>query len=135
MRANRRSNTAPELAVRQRLHAAGLRYRVDRPIRLDGGTRVRPDVVFTRQRLCLFIDGCYWHGCENHCRVPTANRAYWAAKINRNRARDARNTEALTEAGWTVVRAWEHEDPDAVVARVLAELNGGHPRRRRERRA
>jgi DNA mismatch endonuclease (patch repair protein) len=129
MRANRRSNTAPEMAVRRRLHAAGLRYRVDRPIRLDSGVRLRPDVVFTRRRLCLFVDGCYWHGCEDHCRLPTANHAYWAAKINRNRARDARNTEALIEAGWTVIRAWEHEDPDVVVARILTELSGCQPRR------
>jgi DNA mismatch endonuclease, patch repair protein len=122
MKANRRKDTAPELAVRRILHAAGLRYRVDLPIRLGDGGRVRPDVVFTRRRLCLFVDGCYWHGCERHCRVPTANRAYWRAKIDRNRARDAATTDALKVAGWTVIRAWEHDAPADIVANVIVAL-------------
>ena len=123
MRANRRKDTAPELAVRRVLHAAGLRYRVDHPIRLEDGVLVRPDVVFIRRRVCVFVDGCYWHGCEQHCRVPTANRAYWRAKIDRNRARDARNTDALQAGGWTVIRVWEHESAADVLPIVLAALH------------
>ncbi len=119
MRGNRRRDTAPELEVRRRLHAAGLRYRVDWPIRLEGRRPVRPDVVFTRRHVCVFVDGCYWHGCPAHCRLPAANRAYWSAKIERNRQRDLATDAALQAAGWTVVRAWEHEAPEVVVARVL----------------
>ncbi len=118
MRANRRVDTAPELALRRLLHAAGLRYRVDFPIEI-AGQWVRPDVVFTRLRLAVFVDGCYWHGCPEHCRIPTANRDYWTAKIERNRARDLRNTAMLAEAGWEVVRAWEHERPEETANRVL----------------
>jgi DNA mismatch endonuclease, patch repair protein len=105
MKANRRKDTDPELAVRRLLHAAGLRYRVDLPIRHDDGALVRPDVVFTRRRVCLFVDECYWHGCERHCCVPTANRPYRPAQIDRNQGRDARNNDALTSAGWVVIRA------------------------------
>jgi DNA mismatch endonuclease (patch repair protein) len=123
MQGNRRTATGPELAVRRLLHAAGLRYRVDFPIVLDE-LRVRPDVVFTRARVCLFVDGCFWHGCEAHCRVPTANRDYWEAKIGRNRERDARTTAALERAGWRVIRVWEHEDPDAVARRIAAAVAG-----------
>ena len=124
MRGNRRRDTAPEMAVRRHLHAAGLRYRVDWPIRLEGRRPVRPDVVFTRRRVCVFVDGCYWHGCPVHCRLPKANREYWAAKIERNRRRDLATDAALQAAGWTVVRAWEHEAPDVVAARVLDAVCG-----------
>jgi DNA mismatch endonuclease (patch repair protein) len=122
MKANRRKDTAPELAVRRVLHAAGLRFRVDYLIRLGDGRSVRPDVVFTRRRVCLFIDGCYWHGCEQHCRVPTANREYWRAKIDLNIARDARNTDSLRAAGWIVIRVWEHDAPAEIVPLVSATL-------------
>ena len=124
MQGNRRVSTAPELAVRRLLHAAGLRYRVDLAIVLDE-LQVRPDVVFTRARLCLFVDGCFWHGCADHCRIPTANRGYWEAKIERNRLRDERTTAALDRAGWRVIRAWEHEAPEAIAERVAAALAPG----------
>lgn len=123
MQGNRRKDTAPELAVRRLLHAAGLRFRVDYPIEA-GERRVRPDVVFTRRKIALFLDGCYWHGCPDHCRIPASNRDYWTAKIQRNRDRDKRATEALTVAGWTVLRAWEHEPTEAVAERVLGLLGG-----------
>ena len=122
MQGNRRTATGPELAVRRLLHAAGLRYRVDFPIVLDE-LRVRPDVVFTRARVCVFVDGCFWHGCDAHCRIPAANRDYWEAKIGRNKARDERTTAALEDAGWHVVRVWEHEAPDAVARRIAAALD------------
>lgn len=130
MRGNRRTNTGPEMAIRRLLHAAGLRYRVDLPITLETGDRVRPDLVFTRRRVCVFVDGCYWHRCPEHCRVPTVNRDYWLAKIQRNQARDARHTEALIGAGWIVIRAWEHEDPADVVGRVVAAVGAEMPRMR-----
>jgi DNA mismatch endonuclease, patch repair protein len=122
MQGNRRVNTAPELALRRLLHRAGLRYRVDFPIDV-GGRKTRPDVVFTRRRLAVFVDGCYWHGCPQHCRLPASNRDYWIAKIERNRGRDGRTSAALEAAGWRVIRAWEHEAPNEVLARVLAALD------------
>jgi DNA mismatch endonuclease (patch repair protein) len=122
MRANRSRDTNPELEIRRRLHGAGLRYRVDLAVRLDGRRPVRPDVVFTRKRLCVFIDGCFWHGCSTHCRLPTANQEYWQAKIDRNRQRDTDTSAALRDAGWMVLRAWEHESPEAVVERIRETL-------------
>jgi DNA mismatch endonuclease, patch repair protein len=119
MRGNRKRDTTPELAIRRALHRSGLRYRLHVKLRVTGAT-VRPDVVFVRQRLAIFVDGCFWHGCPTHGTAPRANANYWALKIQSNRQRDRRNTEALREAGWTVIRAWEHEDPASVLDRVLA---------------
>lgn len=120
MRANRRSGTRPEVAVRSALHRAGLRFRKDFPVPVQGG-RVRPDVVFTRARLAVFIDGCFWHSCPVHGTRPRANADFWAAKLKGNNERDRRDTGRLEEAGWTVLRVWEHEahDSAAVVELVL----------------
>ena len=118
MRANRRRDTRPEMAVRRLVHALGLRYRVDhRPL---PDLNRRADLVFTRAKIAVFIDGCYWHGCPDHGTTAKANAAYWSAKISRNKSRDADTDHQLTQAGWTVLRFWEHEDPD-VVARTVAE--------------
>jgi DNA mismatch endonuclease, patch repair protein len=127
MKANRRKDTKPELVVRRAIHAAGLRYRVDAPIKLSRGGQVRPDVVFLARRVCLFVDGCFWHGCEQHYTVPSANSRYWQAKLELNRARDRRVTDALVADGWTVVRAWEHEDAEEVAARVIAMVREARP--------
>lgn len=122
MRANRRRDTRPERAVRSALHSEGFRFRVDFSIRPSVGRPIRPDVVFTRRRVVLFIDGCYWHGCPRHGTLPATNREYWTAKIAENRARDTRHTDLLEQDGWTVVRAWEHEDAAQVVGRVKQAL-------------
>ncbi len=83
MRGNRSRDTAPELVVRRLVHAMGLRYRVHtRPL---PGLRRTADLVFTRQRVAVFIDGCFWHGCPEHHRQPGANSAYWSEKVARNR--------------------------------------------------
>lgn len=74
--------------------------------------------MFPGPRVALFVDGCFWHGCPEHGHRPKRNSQYWAAKIERNLARDRRNDSALAEAGWLVVRAWEHERPDDVAERV-----------------
>jgi DNA mismatch endonuclease, patch repair protein len=121
MRGNRKRDTAPELAVRRALHARGLRYRVNALINLAAG-RVRPDVVFPVERLVLFIDGCFWHGCPSHGTQPRANSAYWTSKIARNKERDLGNDALLKEAGWAVIRAWEHEPPSRVATRVQRSL-------------
>jgi DNA mismatch endonuclease (patch repair protein) len=118
MRAIRRRDTKPELRLRSLLHARGLRFRVDHPIRVAGYPRpIRPDVAFTKARVAVFWDGCYWHGCDDSgCRDrprPTIkNGEYWLPKIANNRDRDGRQTSALEADGWIVLRFWGHESPD-----------------------
>lgn len=116
-----RRDTAVELAIRRRLHALGYRYRIDH--RPESTLRTRGDIVFTRKKLVAFIDGCFWHGCPLHSTAPKNNAAWWAAKIASNKERDERASAALGHAGWTVVRAWEHEDPDEVVQRIIHALD------------
>ena len=117
MLANRRSETGPELRVRRLLHAAGLRYRTDyAPDREN--LRCRADIVFTRRRVAVFIDGCYWHGCPEHFVPPKANARYWAGKIAANIARDRDAGERLRSLGWVVLRFWEHEEPSVVAERI-----------------
>lgn len=118
MLGNRRRDTQPELAIRRLVHAAGLRYRVDFAP-LPDQRRLRSDLVFTRARVAIFVDGCFWHGCPVHHTVAKRNADYWAAKVAGNRARDERVTALLTEAGWTVLRFWEHEDPTEVTACIV----------------
>lgn len=111
-----RVDTACELAVRRALHRRGLRYRIDvAPLR---GLHRRADVVFSKAHIALFVDGCFWHGCAEHRTIPANNRAWWQAKIDGNRARDSQTDELLSAAGWQVIRAWEHDDPEAVADRV-----------------
>lgn len=117
MLGNRRRDTVPEMAVRRAVHALGLRYRVDaRPLPT---LNRRADLVFSGPRVAVFIDGCYWHGCPAHGRTPTTNADYWAPKIRRNQERDAETNALLTEAGWTVVRIWEHEDLVSAVDTIV----------------
>lgn len=121
MRANRRKDTEPEMRLRRALHAQGLRFRVDLPLQLPG-RRVRPDLVFTKARLIVFVDGCYWHRCPEHGRMPSDPTGYWAAKLQRNVDRDGAVDDALDLAGWTVLRIWEHTSVDDAVAEVRAQL-------------
>ena len=120
MQGNRRRDTAPEMAVRRLLHASGCRYRVD--VQPLPGLRRRADIVFKRQMVAVFIDGCFWHGCPSHGTTPRTNSGYWSAKVAANRARDADTDERLTEAGWHPARYWEHEDAANVAADVLRLL-------------
>lgn len=125
MQGNRGRDTKPELAVRRLLHAAGLRYRVGVPP--VAGLRRSADVVFTRARVAVFVDGCFWHGCPTHFTLPGHNAEYWRGKVTRNAARD-RETDTLLQAqGWVVIRIWEHEDMTDAVREVIATV--------RERRA
>ncbi len=119
MRANRRSDTRPERELRSALHRQGLRFRKNHPIRTPERV-VRPDIVFTRRRLALFLDGCYWHVCPEHGTQPSRNADYWAEKLAGNVARDKAVNRELTKAGWHVIRIWEHEPLDAVAERVAA---------------
>lgn len=116
MVANRGRDITPELAVRRLLHAAGLRYRVDyAPL----GGRRRADIVFTRRRIAVFIDGCFWHGCPEHATAPKTNAGYWGPKLERNTVRDRETDASLLDAGWLVLRFWEHEPATAVADEIL----------------
>ncbi len=109
--------------MRSALHRSGLRFRKDAVVTVEG-VRIRADIVFKSKRLAVFLDGCFWHGCPEHGRSPSANRTYWNAKLARNVERDARNNALMRGAGWTVLRFWEHESPDDVAAAVIAHVRG-----------
>jgi DNA mismatch endonuclease (patch repair protein) len=111
----RRDNDA-ELAVRRLLHAAGYRYRVQYPV--PGAPRRTIDIAFTRARVAIFIDGCFWHGCAEHGTSPTSNRAWWSTKLLANQQRDADTTQHLERSGWRVLRYWEHEQPEAILGSI-----------------
>jgi DNA mismatch endonuclease, patch repair protein len=121
MRANRRTDTKPEMALRRELHRQGLRYRKDYRLDLEGA-RVRPDIAFTARRIAVFVDGCFWHVCPEHGTKPASNTWYWGPKLARNVERDRAADAALVAAGWRVIRIWEHESLDAAVAAVLAAV-------------
>jgi DNA mismatch endonuclease (patch repair protein) len=106
------------MAVRRVLHARGLRYRVD--VAVPPLLRRRADIVFTKARVAIFLDGCFWHGCPKHGTVPRRNRSWWRAKIAENQRRDRDTARVLTEFGWTVMRFWEHDDPAVAAARIEA---------------
>jgi DNA mismatch endonuclease, patch repair protein len=126
MRSNRRTDTKPELALRAALHARGYRYRKD--LRLDLPLRrVRPDIAFTRRRVAVFVDGCFWHACPDHGSKPKNNEWYWSPKLAKNVERDRAADAALTQAGWTVVRLWEHVPLDDAVAAVVTAVGTPGP--------
>jgi DNA mismatch endonuclease (patch repair protein) len=115
MTRQRRVHTAPEIAVRRALHRRGLRFRLFVAV---PQTRRTIDIAFTKARVAVMIDGCYWHGCPVHGTQPKANATWWAEKLTANTTRDADTTRRLTSEGWVVIRAWEHEDPEDVAVRV-----------------
>ncbi|WP_374228700.1 very short patch repair endonuclease [Pseudonocardia sp. ICBG162] len=118
MSAQARTGTSPEMALRRELHRRGRRFRVEFRFDIDGLRRRRADLVFTRRRVAVFVDGCFWHRCPRHATSPKSNGSWWAAKLATNVARDADTDTRLRGAGWTVVRVWEHEDPVAAADRV-----------------
>lgn len=121
MRSQRRRDTAPELSLRRALHAMGLRYFVHR--RPLPALNRQADIVFTRARLAVFVDGCHWHGCPQHGpKRHLTNGWYWSEKIATNIRRDRDTDERLTSSGWTVVRVWEHEDPDEAAVAIADAL-------------
>jgi len=116
MQATRRRDTAPEMALRRELYRRGLRYRVDVPVL--PGLRRRADLVFSRQRVAVFVDGCFWHGCPQHGTQSRSNPDFWRNKISANMARDADTTRRLADSGWTVVRVWAHESPQTAAGQI-----------------
>ncbi|MYS78801.1 very short patch repair endonuclease [Embleya scabrispora] len=116
MSRQRSKDTDVEVALRRLLHAMGLRYRVHRrPLK---GIRREADVVFGPTKVAVYVDGCFWHGCPEHATWPKRNAEFWKTKIEGNRARDADTDRRMAEAGWLVVRVWEHEDAATAAARV-----------------
>jgi DNA mismatch endonuclease (patch repair protein) len=109
-------DTKPEVQIRRLLHALGLRYRVDCSVL--PGVRRRADLVFGPARVVVLVDGCFWHGCPEHATWPKHNADFWREKIEANRDRDRDTDRRLEDAGWLVVRVWEHEDPREAARRI-----------------
>jgi DNA mismatch endonuclease (patch repair protein) len=127
MQSNRPCDTTPEIALRSALHRRGLRFR--KHVRPVPGLACTADVLFPTERLALFVDGCYWHSCPEHGCYPQTNGEWWRAKLDATRKRDLQNTQALTEAGWHVVRLWEHEDVEEAADQVTEMLQRLRPRK------
>jgi DNA mismatch endonuclease (patch repair protein) len=111
-----RDDSKPEQALRSLLHRRGLRFR--KHAQAIKGLRCRPDVLFPRRRIAVFVDGCFWHRCPIHGTQPKASGAWWTEKLDANVARDRRNDQSLQQAGWTVLRFWEHEPLESMADRV-----------------
>lgn len=125
MKRQRRRDTRPERAIRSLLHRRGLRYRVDREV--IPGLRRRADIVFPGPKVAVFVDGCFWHGCPEHGTWPRSNAAWWREKIQKNAQRDSNTDDLLNQAGWKVVRVWEHVAAPAAVElieRAIREKRG-----------
>jgi DNA mismatch endonuclease, patch repair protein len=117
MQSARQRDTKPEMAIRRIIHSAGYRFRVNR--RVVANVNRRADIVFPSAKVAVFVDGCFWHCCPKHATFPKSNSAWWAAKLEMNRLRDAETTRILRAAGWCVIRVWEHEMPARAAARIV----------------
>lgn len=128
MLSNRGRDTSPELLLRRLLYRAGLRYRVSaRPV---PSLRRTADVVFRKDKIAVFVDGCFWHSCPEHRSLPKTNRDYWVEKLERNRARDAETVHLLEDAGWTAIRVWEHVPPEEAALLVLDKVSAARAGKR-----
>ena len=125
MSSAKRRDTAPEMLLRRELHRRGRRFRV--VTKVPGNNRRTIDIAFPRQKLAVFVDGCFWHGCPEHGTSPTANSEWWRQKLEANVARDRDTDRLLREAGWTVLRVWEHAAPELSADGIERHLDGrGH---------
>lgn len=120
MSRQRRADTGAEMDLRRLLHQRGFRYRIGLPV--PGRPRRTIDIAFTRTRLAVFVDGCFWHSCPTHGTSPAANAAWWNSKLRRNVERDRDTDAALVVAGWSVLRVWEHDDPQQAAVTVAGRL-------------
>lgn len=126
----RRRDTKPEMLLRRELHGRGLRYRVQ--VKVPGNRRRTIDIAFTRVRLAVYMDGCFWHGCPEHLTVPKTNTDWWEWKIANNQDRDRDTDRLLGAAGWTVLRVWEHEPTHDAATTVELTWRGLLDRRRQD---
>jgi len=125
-----KANPSTELKVAALFRANGITgWRRHSPI------AGRPDFVFPRKRVAIFVDGCFWHGCPQHGREPDSRQAYWGPKLARNKARDRQVTRLLRKLGWTVLRIWHHElrSEHRVLGRCFAALRHRWPSKRKHR--
>ncbi|MFF8804880.1 very short patch repair endonuclease [Streptomyces omiyaensis] len=133
MQAIRSRDTKPEQAIRRLVHAQGLRYRVSaKPL---PGFRRTADMVFGPAKVAVFVDGCYWHGCPQHYVPPKTNPGYWSKKVEGNVTRDRDTDRRLTEAGWLVLRFWEHMPPAECATQITEAVSSRREQVRRERAA
>ncbi|WP_081738729.1 very short patch repair endonuclease [Mesorhizobium sp. WSM4083] len=109
-----------ERSVRSLLHAQGIRYRIHFP--LPGLRRTSCDIAFPSLKIAVFLDGCFWHGCDQHRPVVKKNTDFWLEKIERNHARDLRATAHLIDIGWIVLRYWEHEAAENIAKAILSAV-------------
>ena len=116
-RVKSKGGKSTELKIIQILKEKGLKgWR--RNFKLHG----KPDFVYPKLRVAIFVDGCFWHGCKKHCRLPSSNQEYWIAKIERNKARDKAISKELKTMGWDVIRIWEHEIGTSQMMRKLNKV-------------
>lgn len=120
MAKQKRRDTKPEIEIRRALFSLGHRYRVNYPVPAIGRRTI--DIAFTRARIAVFVDGCFWHGCPEHFVPPKNNADWWAQKIEANRERDAVTRRRLSDLGWKVIAVWEHEDSAAALGRIVEEI-------------
>lgn len=123
MRNTAQRDNAVELAVRSALHRLGFRFRIHQ--RVVPGTKRTVDILLPRHRLAVFVNGCFWHGCPIHATWPKRNAEFWRIKIEANRERDADTDRRLQQAGWRVIRIWEHEQPNEAALRVAELIRAG----------
>jgi DNA mismatch endonuclease (patch repair protein) len=135
MQAVLQRDTGPEVLLRRALHIAGLRFRKE--CRPEPDLRCKSDIVFRTHKVCVFVDGCFWHRCPLHFVLPRANAAWWDEKVQATVDRDLRQMVALKARGWRVVRVWEHDITGAsierIVARVLARVQAAEKTGRTKR--
>jgi DNA mismatch endonuclease, patch repair protein len=123
MVANRHRDTTPEVRLRSLLHAAGVRFRKDYRIDIDG-LRIRTDIAFPGSRVAVFVDGCFWHRCPLHGTDPKRNGDFWKRKLDRNVERDHLVNATLSDSDWTVLRFWEHIPTPEAAEHILTHLAG-----------
>lgn len=118
----RSKNTSPEIKLRKALFNIGYRYSLSHRFK---GLNFNPDLVLVSRKTCIFIDGCFWHGCEKCYRPPKSNKKYWVPKIKRNIERDREQDAYLKKNGWKVIRVWEHEinkDLNKTIKKILKKI-------------
>jgi len=120
MIANRSSNTAPERLLKSALFKAGMRF--SQNVRPVSDLKCKADIVLRRQHLCIFVDGCFWHGCPKHFGCPKTNSSWWNEKIEATKGRDRTQSALLRAAGWEVLRIWEHEITTTKLSSVVSRI-------------